>query len=146
MSSPDQARRDAYAEIYFLLPEGWMAGIPAFDAASQRWLVTAQAPEDPGRSGLRPSVTGEGDDGLAALEDLARRLRKLPGVQHRINDERRRQSAGAGSYSDGWLGLVGILFDGLVRLAELRLRADRLRALRARRRPRRQKPDKSNDR
>ena len=142
MSGPDGARQDAYTEIYFLLPDGWMAGIPSVDAARQGWAVTARAPETPGRSGLRPSVTGKGDDAVAALEDLGRRLRKLPEVQKRLNQERRRKAGGAAGAAIAladWGGVVRLLTKGLTKLAERRMRADRLRALRARRHRRQQR-------
>ena len=140
MSGPDRARQDAYTEIYFLLPEGWMVGIPSFEAARGSWSVTARAPEDPGRPGPRPSVTGEGDDGVAALEDLGRRLRKLPEVQRRLNVERRSRPSGGGAMmAHGVWAAVGLaLFEGLIKLAERGMRAKRLRALQTRRRRRRQ--------
>jgi hypothetical protein len=54
-------------EIHDLLPEWWQVGPAAFDPGRQRWSVTARSPKYGGW--LRPpaTITGEGEDEVAAL-------------------------------------------------------------------------------
>jgi len=67
-----QALSDAWDALYDSLPPRWHIGRPSYDSDRQAWSVTAWGP-------LRKSqdtVVGVGDDDVAALRDLDRRLRR----------------------------------------------------------------------
>jgi len=59
------------------LPAGWRVGPPTYDPARRQWSVTARSPT-PGRRRAAATVSGTGEDELAALSDLDARLRGTP--------------------------------------------------------------------
>ena len=73
------SRERAWNDIHDLLPERWQVGPATFDPGRHRWSVTARSPKYSGR--LRPPATasGDGEDEVAALTDLALKLRELRG-------------------------------------------------------------------
>ena len=78
-----------------------------FDPGRHRWSVTARSPKYSGR--LRPpaTITGEGEDEVAALTYLALRLRELRDVERRMALEAKARAAylhGAAEQSRSTLG------------------------------------------
>ena len=65
-------------DVLELLPERWAVGPTSYDPGTGRWTWTARGPH-PGRDKHPETITGTGEDELAAMVDLAIRL-----------DERRR--------------------------------------------------------
>jgi hypothetical protein len=59
------------------LPARWRLGPPTCDHDRRRWLVTAIGPHT-GLGKLPQTVTGEGEDEIAALVDLDNQLRGVP--------------------------------------------------------------------
>ncbi len=75
----DPAKRERAAlDVLQLLPGRWALGPTSYDPGIGRWSYTARGPH-PGRGKFTETITGTGDDELAAMADLAIRL-----------DERRR--------------------------------------------------------
>ncbi len=75
----DPAKRERAAlDVLELLPEWWAVGPTSYDPGIGRWSYTARGPH-PGRGKMPETITGTGEDELAAMTDLAIRL-----------DERRR--------------------------------------------------------
>lgn len=72
-------REAAWAAVMDRLPPGWRVGPPTFDPGRHRWEIVARSPKPPGRRTNPEYVIGEGDDELAALEDLAAKLGDRPG-------------------------------------------------------------------
>jgi hypothetical protein len=77
------SRERAWDDIHDLLPEGWRASAASFDATAHRWTVACRSPKYSGR--LRPPavVCGHGGDEVAALTNLAIRLRELRDAERR---------------------------------------------------------------
>ena len=71
-------RERAAHDVLELLPDGWRLGRACWNPSTQRWAVTAR-PAHPGRGVAPETISGIGEDELAAITDLAIRL-----------DERRR--------------------------------------------------------
>jgi hypothetical protein len=73
----DPAKRERAALVVVaLLPDRWALGPTSYDPASGRWTYTARGPHSGG--GKAPeTVTGTGEDELAAMADLAIRLDEL---------------------------------------------------------------------
>ena len=75
----DPAKRERAAlDVLGLLPEWWAVGPTSYDPGTGRWTYTARGPH-PGRGKYPETITGTGEDELAAMTDLRIRL-----------DERRR--------------------------------------------------------
>ena len=75
----DPAKRDRAAlDVLALLPEWWAVGPTSYDPGTGRWTWTARGPH-PARGKYPETITGTGEDELAAMIDLRIRL-----------DERRR--------------------------------------------------------
>ena len=75
----DPAKRERAAlDVLALLPEWWAVGPTSYDPGIGRWSFTARGPH-PGRGKYPETITGTGEDELAAMTDLRIRL-----------DERRR--------------------------------------------------------
>ena len=72
------ARERAWDDIHDLLPEWWQVGLATFDLGRHRWsvTVTARSPKYSGRPRPPATVTGEGEDEVAALTYLALKLRE----------------------------------------------------------------------
>ena len=77
----DPAKRERAAlDVLELLPEWWVVGPTSYDPGNGRWSVTARG-RHPGRGRYPETITGTGEDELAAMIDLRIRL-----------DERRRDA------------------------------------------------------
>ena len=75
----DPAKRERAAlDVLELLPYRWALGPTSYDPGIGGWSYTARGPQ-PGRGKMPETITGTGEDELAAMIDLAIRL-----------DERRR--------------------------------------------------------
>ena len=75
----DPAKRERAAlDVLALLPDRWAVGPTSYDPGIGRWSYTARGPH-PGRGKDPETITGTGEDELAAMIDLRIRL-----------DERRR--------------------------------------------------------
>ena len=72
MTDP-QKRERAALDVLALLPDRWAVGPTSYDPGVGRWSYTARGPH-PGRDKVPETVTGTGDDVLAAMTDLAIRL------------------------------------------------------------------------
>jgi hypothetical protein len=62
-------RERAALDILALLPEWWAVGPTSYDPGVCRWSVTARGPH-PGRGKSPATITGTGEDELAAMVDL----------------------------------------------------------------------------
>ena len=75
----DSAKRDMIAlHVLAMLPDGWWIGQTSWNPDVRRWAVTARGPQ-PGRGKAQETISGTGEDDLAAITNLRIRL-----------DERRR--------------------------------------------------------
>jgi hypothetical protein len=72
-----EAINDAWDALYDSVPARWKIGKPSYDPSRLAWSVTAWGPRR-GSSRTPPSVTGSGEDEVAALRDLDCRLRAVP--------------------------------------------------------------------
>ena len=89
----DPAKRERAAlDVLELLPCRWALGPTSYDPGTGRWSYTARGPH-PGRGKHSETITGIGEDELAAMTDLAIRL-----------DERRRSEKLAAIDRRGRLG------------------------------------------
>ena len=93
-------RECAALDVLALLPDGWRVGRACWNPGTQRWAVTARAPH-PGRGEAPETISGIGDDDLAAMIDLRTRL----GERHRgeklaATDRRVRAAAKAQSTTE----------------------------------------------
>ena len=67
----DPAKRERAAlDVLALLPEWWAVGPTSYDPGTGRWSYTARGPH-PGRGKHPETITGTGEDELAAMIDLA---------------------------------------------------------------------------
>ena len=70
----DPAKRERAAlDVLNLLPEWWAVGPTSYDPGTGRWTYTARGPH-PGRGKHPETITGTGEEELAAMTDLAIRL------------------------------------------------------------------------
>ena len=69
-------RERAALDVLGLLPEWWSVGPTSYDPGVRRWSVTARGPHA-GRGKTPETVTGTGEDELAAMADLTIRLDAL---------------------------------------------------------------------
>ena len=70
-------REEAWSAVHEALPARWHVGPVTYDPGRHEWSVTAHGPH-PGRGKAPQSVTGTGEDEVAALRDLDDRLRGVP--------------------------------------------------------------------
>jgi hypothetical protein len=93
--------------VHGLLPDGWLVGRPSFDPGRHAWSVTAGSPKYSGRLRSPATITGRGEDELAALTDLVIELRELRAVEQRMAIEAKARTAflqGAEEHSHTTLG------------------------------------------
>ena len=69
-------RHRAWDDIHDLLPAGWRVSAPSYDPGVRGWSVTAVAPKRGKRLKPPESLTGTGEDELAALTYLVLALRE----------------------------------------------------------------------
>jgi hypothetical protein len=88
-----EPRERAWDDIHDLLPDRWRVGPPTYEPGWRRWSVTARSPKYSGR--LRPpaTVSGAGEDEIAALTQLANRLREVRDAERRMALEEKSRSA-----------------------------------------------------
>ena len=67
-------REEAWGRLHEAIPARWTVGRPSFDPGRPGWSISAVGP-DRGRGKVPTSVSGFGDDELAAIRDLDARLR-----------------------------------------------------------------------
>ena len=72
MTDPAKRQRAAL-DVLALLPEWWAVGPTSYDPGIGRWSHTARRPH-PGRGKMPRTITGTGEDELAAMTDLRIRL------------------------------------------------------------------------
>jgi hypothetical protein len=87
----DEAREAAWWAVHEALPARWRVGPVTFDPGRHLWSITAWAPH-PGRGRIPVTVSGTGDDEVAALHDLDDRLRGVPKPDGTRLDELRRRA------------------------------------------------------
>ena len=75
MTALSQRERVAL-DVLNLLPDGWRVGRACWNPGTHRWAVTARA-QQPGPGMAPETISGIGDDDLAAMADLAVRLDAL---------------------------------------------------------------------
>ena len=67
----DPAKRERAAlDVLNRLPDWWAVGPTSYDPGIGRWSYTARGPH-PGRGKYPETITGTGEDELAAMTDLA---------------------------------------------------------------------------
>ena len=70
----DPAKRERAAlDVLAVLPDLWSVGPTSYDPGNGRWSVTARG-RHPGRGKYPETITGTGEDELAAMIDLRIRL------------------------------------------------------------------------
>ena len=79
----DPAKRERAAlDVLELLPEWWAVGQTSYDPGTGRWTWTARGPH-PGRGKHPETITGTGEDELAAMIDLPSASTNAAGRQAR---------------------------------------------------------------
>ena len=73
----EDVREVAWSAVHEDLPARWHVGPVTYDPGRPAWLVTAHGPL-PGRGKAPQTVTGTGENEVAALRDLDDRLRGVP--------------------------------------------------------------------
>ena len=76
MTTPNH-RDAAWSAVHEALPARWQVGPAAYDPGRRAWLVSAHGPH-PGRGKTPTTVTGRGEDEVAALRHLDDQLRGVP--------------------------------------------------------------------
>ena len=85
----DPAKRERAAlDVLELLPDRWAIGPTSYDPGTGRWTYTARGPH-PGRGKTPETITGTGEDELAAMIDLRIRLDERRRDDRRAEIERR---------------------------------------------------------
>jgi hypothetical protein len=74
----------ASLDVLAALPAGWVPGLPSYDPGTGTWSCTVRGP-DPGRGSAPETITGTGDDKVAALVDLATQLERRRAVTPTFN-------------------------------------------------------------
>jgi len=98
---------DVHEQVWFAvddaLPARWRVGPPSFDPGRGHWRVTARGPH-PGRGKVPTTVSGTGEDEIAALRDLDARLRQafVSGAE-----EQSRAALGRGLTTDEMSSVLG---------------------------------------
>ena len=87
MTNPAKRERAAM-DVLELLPYRWALGPTSYDPGIGRWSYTARRPH-PGRGKMPETITGTGEDELAAMIDLAIRLDERRRDDRRAEIERR---------------------------------------------------------
>lgn len=64
----------AWDPLWEAMPARWTVGRPSFDPGARAWLISA-VPPDRGRAKIPASLSGRGNDEVAAIRDLDARLR-----------------------------------------------------------------------
>jgi hypothetical protein len=77
--------------VHEALPARWQVGPATYDPGRQVWSVTGRGPH-PGRGKMPETVSGTGEDEIAALRDLDVRLRGVPQPNGSRLDELRRRA------------------------------------------------------
>lgn len=78
-------RERAALDVLNRLPDGWRVGSTSYDPGSRRWSITARAAPTGLRSRPPETITGSGEDELAAFAELRIRLderRQRERLQH----------------------------------------------------------------
>ena len=106
----DPAKRERAAlDVLDLLPDRWALGPTSYDPGIGRWSYTARGPH-PGRGKMPETITGTGEDELAAMIDLRIRLAERRRDEKLAEIDRR----GRAAFLDGAeRGLVASWVDGL---------------------------------
>jgi hypothetical protein len=102
-------REAAWDAVHEALPAGWEVGLPSYSPERRAWEVSAVNERTTGRGKLPQTVTGTGEDDIAALRDLDDRLRGVPQPDGSQMDELRRRlrfayAQGADEWSPRALG------------------------------------------
>ena len=93
----DPAKRERAAlDVLERLPSWWVVGPTSYDPGNGRWSVTARGPH-PGRGKYPETITGTGEDELAAFTDLRIRLDERRGAEKLGQIDRR----GHGAFLEG---------------------------------------------
>jgi len=82
---------DAWAAVHEALPARWQVGPVTYDPGRHAWSVTARSGAR-GRGNPPVTVSGAGEDEIAALRDLDDRLRGVPKPDGTRMDELRRRA------------------------------------------------------
>jgi len=77
MAADPDAREAAWGAVHDALPAFWRVGPPSFNPERQSWTITTIS-RHPGRGKIPTTITGYGDDEVAALRDLEVRLVNSP--------------------------------------------------------------------
>jgi hypothetical protein len=84
-------REEAWDAVHEALPASWRVGLPSYSVEHRTWSVTAVNDRTTGRGKLPQTVTGTGEDEVAALRDLDDRLRGIPQPEGSQMDKLRRR-------------------------------------------------------
>ena len=107
MATSSDPRHRAWDDIHDLLPAGWQVGPVTHDPGLPGWTVTARSRKT-GRGGKPPdTITGQGEDELAALTYLALKLRELDRADRMADMERRARLAYYRGAQDGSFEATG---------------------------------------
>ena len=90
----------AWVDIHDLVPKWWRVGRPTYERGRDRWTVSAISRKYSGRLRAPATVTGEGEDELAALTDLVMKLRELRAIEQRMAIEAKARAAYIGGAED----------------------------------------------
>ena len=88
----DPAKRERAALEVLALPEWWAVGPTSYDPGIGRWSYTARG-SHPGRGKYPETITGTGEDELAAMVDLRIRLDKRHRAEKLRDIDRRGRAA-----------------------------------------------------
>ena len=89
MTNPAKRERAAL-DVLALLPEWWAVGPTSYDSGIGRWTYAARGPH-PGRGKYPVTITGTGEDELAAMVDLRSGWMSADGQAHRNRPARPRR-------------------------------------------------------
>jgi hypothetical protein len=89
----DPAKRERAAlDVLVRLPDRWHVGPASYDPGARRWSITARGPH-PGRGKAPETLTGTGEDELAAYADLRILLDERRGPDRLEEIDRRSRAA-----------------------------------------------------
>jgi len=91
MTDPAKRERGAL-DVLALLPEWWAVGPTSYDPGIGRWSYTTRGPH-PGRGKYPETITGTGEDELAAMTDLRIRLDERRKAERLDDIDRRGRAA-----------------------------------------------------
>jgi len=89
----DDLRHRAWDDIHDLLPAGWQAGPTSYDPGRRRWTVVARGPNSGIRTRSPATISGQGEEEIAALTELVLALRELNRPGQMADLERRARLA-----------------------------------------------------